>query len=128
MTKTWEMIQTMYKKLHGIPPRVVDYMAVEPIVKLCADGRSNSFISRKLNLDISYVSFTLKEFLRFPGWEEDLDISPLSVYNLSYRDFIVYKTNMRSLSSTIDKNTINKSFNICRSYHTIRKEIEEYVR
>lgn len=124
----WMTIQQVYMTYFNIPARVVDYMAVEPILHLCAEGRSNKYISRKVQLSQRHVKSVLSEFLEFEGWKEDLDISPLMVYDSVDKDWYYYRTTIKTVSSLTSVKEISLSYRVCRKYRTIRKEITKYVK
>jgi hypothetical protein len=81
-----------------------------------------------MELDDEYVKSILIEFLYFPGWKLDLDISPISVYNTYWKDYRVYRYSIETLSSVIDSDDLKRSFYICQRYDKIRKEIENYIK
>lgn len=125
---TWDLIKKVYKIKFGIPARVVDLMAGEPIIRLCVEGRSNKYISKKLRLPQRYIRSVLMDCIRFVGWKQDLDISPIMVYDSVDGDWYYYKTTIKTVSSLTTPKEITLSYNLCRRYKTIRKEIVTYVK
>lgn len=125
---TWEVIQSLYQKYFNIPPRIVDLMAMEPILEECANGICTLTISRKFDLPVEYVEEVLEECLNFPGWKEDLDISPLSVYNGLGGDYNFYKSTIKTVSNITTKAQIQLSYSVCRKFNKIRKELRESVK
>lgn len=124
----WEYIQYLYKKNYNIPPKIVDSMGVLDILEMCAGGLANETIARNLELPVSYIDDVIFEYLRFSGWEQDLDISPLMVYDSLDGSYSYYKTTIGTVSSVTTRELINKSFRICKTYNDIRKEINRYVK
>lgn len=111
-----------------MPPYVVDLLGVQDIIGTCADGLSNQTISVKFELPIEYVDSVIQEYLRFPGWELDLDISPFMVYTSLGGSYDYYKSTIKTVSSLTSKDQINRSFRVCRMYDNIRKEVYKYVK
>ena len=109
----WEFIQSLYKRYFNIPPSVVDLMAIEGIIKLVANGYSNKHVAKDLELEIEYIEEVIKEYLKFPGWIEDLDIIPYQIYSSLGGDYHEYNSMMRIVSD-FNKDKINLTFNICR--------------
>lgn len=123
----WDYIQFLYKKYHNIPPRIVDMMSTINIFELCASGLSNKTISNKLELPEEYIESVLNEFINFPGWKQDLDISPIMVYNSYNGSYAYFRDTIPIVSSVTTRSEINKAYKACRQYDIMRKEIQKYV-
>lgn len=52
-----------------------------PVLKLCAEGKSNRSISNRLEISVEEISCILGEHYSFSGFVKDLDINPRIVYN-----------------------------------------------
>jgi hypothetical protein len=125
MSETWEFIKSIYKIKFNIPKYVLEYVAVYDILNLCACGYSNKKISSYVNQDVSYIEEVLLDFYIFKGWFDDLDISPLAVYNLSGGIYIFYEQEIYS-RSLIKDYQVKQSFKICKQFTEIKQEIYRY--
>lgn len=128
MDNMWEFIQYLYKKFYNIEPRVVDYMAVYNILELCARGYSIRTISKMLKLPQKYIKPTIKEFLNFDGWKEDLDLDTYQRYKSLDGDYHMFVDTVKTTSAVTNGNDINTAFRICGKVEIIRKEIKKYVK
>lgn len=125
MEDSWETIKKLYEEKFNIPPRIVDLVAVEDILSQCVEGLSNKIIAFSYNDDITYVEKVLKEFIGFEGWKEDLDINPLKIFT-THPEYLEYCSHIATISPLVTQGAINRSYNLCRKYKDIRKEIEKY--
>ena len=124
----WELIQSIYQKNFGIPPRIVNLMSLESVLEACANGKSITSIAGKFGWSPLEVSNVLSEYLDFPGWETDLDISPLSMYNSYGKDFRVFRYNILTFTKMLTRRELITSFYICKKFGMIRKEIDKYIK
>ena len=89
-------------------------------------GLSNARIAKKNLLDIYFVSKVLSEEVDFEGWNYDLDFSPLAIYNRSNENFLAYEQEILTISPFNFESKIKLSFDICKRYNYIKKEIDKY--
>jgi hypothetical protein len=122
---SWTGIKMFYKKVFNIPEKVLEYVAIFKILTDCVVGYSNYKIATRNKVEIEYVMEVIFDFFSFGGWKHDLDISPLSVYNMVNGIFIAYESYIKSISTMSEENLII-SFNICRIYKEIKRLIERY--
>lgn len=118
----WRFVQAYINYFFGTSPRILDYIAVEGILRYAVSGLSNKTIANKLELEEEILVEILSDFLLFDGWKEDLDFSPIFFYNKNYGVFFLYERDVLSISSATDENTIKESYNVCSIYHMIVKE------
>lgn len=123
---TWDLIKLIYWKKFGIPPMVVDFIAVQDVLRKCVSGYGNRTICFATDEPINYVRDTLIYFLGFAGWDDDLDINPLAVYNACDNSFEKYKQDIVITSALLTDFQIELSFKVCERYKTILKEIKKY--
>lgn len=123
---SWKAVLRFYKEELGIPENVTEYLSVELILKYCAMGLSNNRISRKLKLDVIFISQMLSKYLNFEGWTTDLDFSPLAIYNRCDGNYVMYEQEIQMITYDFSHAHLDLSFSICRRYNSIRKEIDNY--
>lgn len=126
MNNRWELIQSALSANSGVSKAVLDYIAVDPILKLCVGGRSNQSIAGYLGFEIKYVKESIQEFLEFDGWENDLDINPWYAYQKSPHNQASFTYTIQVLTGLVSYDTIVIAYSICSKYDLIRKEIEKY--
>lgn len=126
-TKTaWDMICALYWEEFSIPPRIIDLVAVKPILMKCVSGYGNKRIALSTDDDTQYIANTLEEFLGFGGWSKDLDFNPLALYNRAEKNFDGYANEVRMVSTVTDDEVLELSFELCRRYYGIDKEIRKF--
>lgn len=123
---SWDIIQDLYENRLGIPKSITYLLSIELIVKGCAMGLSNSRISKRLDIDVFYISQILSKEVDFEGWTNDLDFSPLAIYNRSDGNFIAYKQEIETISPFYFEDKVKSSFYVCKVYNNIKKEIDKY--
>jgi len=123
--KVWEDVQKIYLEKFNIPPKILDLIACDEVMLLCVSGLSNQVISQHVEQDEEYIKSILKEFLGFEGWQFDLDINPFFQYT-KYKQYDSFISNFAVLSPATEEFIAQKSFNLCRKFEKIRKEIEPY--
>jgi len=123
---SWKLVEHFYEKYLEIPSYIVYFLSIENVVKGCAMGLSNVRIAKKNLLDIYFVSGILSEEVDFEGWNYDLDFSPLAIYNRSNENFLAYEQEILTISPFNFENLVKLSFNICKRYNYIKKEIDKY--
>jgi hypothetical protein len=129
LTKTnnnWEEVQQIYKEKFNIPPRILDYVACEEILSLCCKGLTNEDIAFWVNTDTEYVSFVIKEFLGFDGFEHNLDLSPLVIYNNCNGNRNCFVGNIKLITSLLSKKEIYDAYYICKKFLEIENQIKIY--
>jgi hypothetical protein len=126
ITNVWELIQKLYQKKHGIPPEVLDLIAVKPILMKCASGYSVARIAAATGNPVKYVIEVLNDYFNFPGWDDDLDFNPLAIYNRCNGDFFRYDLEVQMASPIAKGSVIGMTFALCRGYCEYKKEIEKY--
>jgi hypothetical protein len=125
MDKRWESFLEYIDELGVMPRHVAEFIAVFPILQECALGYATVDIARRVGCDIDYVKEVLSEFFGFEGWEATLDFSPIALYNNAYGDIEDYEEGVR-MESNIPKAGIAMSYNVCKAYLKVKKEIESY--
>jgi hypothetical protein len=122
----WDLVKKYYQDTFNVPPRYLDLAACIDILRLCVEGYGNLTISRRLKLPVDYIEDVLYDFLNFYGWDADLDISPIAIYNLSANDFEYYRQRFLMLSPFYyNDRLIKKSFKVCQRYKELLKELED---
>lgn len=124
MTKNdWYTVRDLIKKLFLISNQLIDYIAVYEILDLSMCGRSNKSISNAIDTDEDYVVEVLNEFLDFPGFEEDLDFYPITLYIKSKGSFNMFET----LCCTVDYyGDIELLYESCKKLVDIKKEVDRF--
>jgi hypothetical protein len=123
--KVWKEITDYYEKNYNIPPRILDMIAVDPILKLCVEGLSNLHIVERLDFDMKYIMEEINKNLIFSGWDNDLDFNPIFIFK-SHQEYEDYVKQVNTISNITPIDIINKSYNLCRKYKKIIREIDEY--
>ncbi len=126
MNTLWDFIKSIYVNKLDTPEHIVDYIAVVGILTLCAEGYSNRFIANALRLDARYIHDVIIEFLNTHGWEEDLDLNPYTIYNSCTGTYGCFAETIKIISPNISNQLILQSFDVCKRYDKIIKELEEY--
>lgn len=123
----WNYVLKFYKNVLGIPEFIAESISVYDILKNCACGLSNYRISKRYNInDIDYVAITIYQYFKFPGWQFDLDFSPLAIYNKVQGNYDLYLREIDMISrASFDKYT-DESFRVCKEFNELKKEISKY--
>jgi hypothetical protein len=122
----WDVIKRIYKDKFNVSGKVVDYIAVQKILKCCVDGHKNSVIASITKQPVGYVNDVIVEFLHFYGWKETLDICPLMCYKRASKDYKRFIDICYKESNVLTKDMIKTAFDICVIYHRILGEINKY--
>lgn len=122
----WRDVKEILQDLVGIPNEVLDYIAVQEVLKLCASGRGNTAIARQLGLEVKVVSDIVKEFFNFDGWDDDLDINPWFLYRKDPYNQSGFEYRIRTLTKLIEDDIITLAYHACSVYGRILEEIEKY--
>jgi len=123
MSDRWELIRAIHSDKTGVPPHVVDYIAVRDILFSCISGISNESIANFFHMDEEYVQEVLIEFLHFDGLEEDLTIRPYLFYkkSVNHVDFALQIHDI-----VPDADLIVELFYACEVFDKIKEEIIKY--
>lgn len=119
MDNLWEFFLQDYSKKTSLPIKVLELIAVLPLVKLCAVGNSNKSIAKRYRVTVEYVEDVLINSLNFSGWEDNLEFSPLAIYK-EYPEFNAYKAMVLSRSQ-VKEAVVVMSFNICVKYTKLKE-------
>jgi len=124
---TWILLKRVLRQVHHLDSdKVLDYIAVYDILKECCSGKSNSYISQKLEIDEEYIESCIKEFFGFCGFRLDLDFDCRVLYNRYRYNKYIYLDRATALDPVTDYDMIKKSFQINERLDQIEKEIEKY--
>lgn len=122
----WDYLKTLLEDKLGIPGNVLDYIAVKDILQLCASGSSNQNISRFTNVDLDYVTSTIREFLLFDGWIDDCDLNPYMTYQSCQGVYSDFEREILLLYPFYTKNAIMQMYSAANLYKLIEDKMEEY--
>lgn len=125
ISKHWELIRAIHSEKTGIPPHIVDCIAIYEILSKCVRGLSNKTISKLFDFKIQYVEVVLKEYLNFDGWRKNLAISPYHIYRASLTSPNKFSKALQVMSN-LSIQEIKMSYEICFKFEKISKEIEKY--
>lgn len=125
METLWDYIKELYKEKYNIPPEVIDYVSVQPILKRCVTGYGNKSICYAVRENIDYVSQVIFQYLSFPGWTDDLDLNPLAIYNRYNGNYEYFKQEIQMFSPYFKEEIVKYAFDMCKKYKEIEKEIKE---
>jgi hypothetical protein len=120
----WPTFRKLFARFFDVPESVVDSIAVYEIVELCLFGKSNTEISSKLDIPIECVEKILVERIDFIGFIEDLDFSPVVVYE-KYKDFDAFCGVLYYYGFMLDSVT-EKLFVGCKELQKMKKEIDKF--
>lgn len=125
----WKHLKQFYRESFGISEDVVDLLACNDVLLLCASGSSTDSISKALDIDLSDIKDILLTVFDFQGWKIDLDFNPYSVFcylhnmdRYSYKDF---SNEVTPISSLKDENSIATMFRICVVYEGISLKLDK---
>jgi hypothetical protein len=124
--RKWNLFTEYVNKEFGVSCELLNYIAVEEILLCCATGLSNKTISNICNCKEKYIIEVLNEFFNFDGWEEDLDVNILHLYESSGKLIDSYEILIKMISSVYESIDIKKSYDICKKYEEIIKRINKY--
>lgn len=122
----WDLIKKLYEDNFDVNGHVIDYVAVNDILKFCVSGFSNEKISGLLKLDQAYVHKVIYNFLGFYGWEADLDLSPWRIFCRVNGSKFAFAKEIEVLTNLVNDDIIELAFRICSIYNSIRGEIEAF--
>jgi len=122
MSDRWELIRAIHSDKTGIPPNVVDYIAVRDILFSCISGISNKSIADFFHMDEEYVREVIEEFFDTSGLSVDLPVRPYFFYkqDMSGSEFA------DKLSEYLDPSSIMDMYLACAMFDKIKEEIIKY--
>lgn len=130
--QTWNEIKKFYKEVFGIDEELVELMACDNVLLMCASGSSNPSIAHTLELDIGSVNEIISRIFGFEGWQVDLPFNPYRLFNdlvtngkalfADFKQAAVYLMSLRGLVMT--DSYIEIMFRICRVYSNIERDLE----
>jgi hypothetical protein len=116
VNKDWALVRVLHSLLTGIPPDVVDYIAVSKVLQGCVSGLSNQTIAKSFEMDEDYVRKVLEKFFSFEGWKWDLSINPILIYG---RVFGIEEDFYDKLFPHMDEGMIDIAYKLCLIYRKI---------
>lgn len=120
---SWRFLQAYLDYFQEVPPFVLDFLAIEEIIKYCISGISNKTIALSLDISEELIKDILEKFLEFSGWEEDLDISPMFFYNSSYGIYLLYRNKIEEVSPVTTEEIILQSYRVCHTYQNLLQKM-----
>jgi len=127
---TWEVIKDFYESKFGIDGWLVEMYANLDILSLCISGASNPTISRFLEIPEDEILSVLRDTFAFDGWDTDLPINPILIYNSSKLSSEHFMDFSRTLREELTKTTVGLKlsvdtlFNMCKTFSEIEERIE----
>jgi len=121
----WSHIKKLHSDKTGVPERIVEYIAIFEMCRLCATGVSNTTISEMLELEEYYVKESLIDYLDFPGFPANLAFSPYRFYKVARGDFDTFVRNLKGTYNMPFK-WIVTVFGLCTKVEFIEEKIKEY--
>jgi len=103
---------------------ILDYIAVQEILRLHANGLSYKKIAVTVELDEDYILDTIISFLNAIPFKEDLDFNPLFIYENS-NDYDEFRAKCK-ISPITNESDISNSWDSCRVYLMLARAVEEY--
>ena len=125
MTNTdWDLIRAVHSDKTGIPPHIVDYIAVYDILKHCVSGKSVDSIAESLEFTLEYVGETIGKFLLLSEWI-GYSINPYHLYLASSQSIYRYRKIVSRISS-MNESDIVSSFSACHLFYEIEQELKSH--
>ena len=130
----WNEIKQFYLDSFGISPDLVDLLADNDILVMCASGSSNKSISAHLDIDIRSIKEIIQSVYSFPGWEEDIEFNPLQIFNelLDSGDYLFgdFKSSVTDQIDNFGLEPIRTGglrimFRVCKLYESISERLEK---
>jgi hypothetical protein len=123
---SWELVKQFLSQQINVSPKLIEYIAVYDILKLCAEGRSNLLIANRTGLDIPYIQSVLNEFFLFAGFKDDLEFNSRYLYLRNRFNWYSYLQTARCWDSTSSTEDIRQSYSINKIFDAIEREVESY--
>jgi hypothetical protein len=118
----WINFKKNYSELFKVDDRILDLIAVEPILQFVVSGFSNSRVASLLELDEDYVKEVSQEFLDFSGNTEELEENPLYYYRQ-----ITSPENIQHVVDELGLDIEQKVwYTRCTVYTEIRRKVDEF--
>jgi hypothetical protein len=127
METLWDFIKYLYKKHFNIPGDVIEYYSLEPILKRSITGYSNTRLAYSYNITSQDIKNILNKYMGFDGWNNDLDVNPLAIYNRYCGNYLLFTQEIKMVSTLMDDFSIDLSFVLCKRFVAIQRMIEAYV-
>lgn len=125
MDNTWELLKQFYKTNLGIEGKVVEYLAVVDILKLCAEGHSNLKIALMSDFEEEYVKCVIQEYFKFDGWSTDFDFNTRALYERCKYNKYTFISLARERDKTTSESSFGWVYRINQKLDDIEKEIEK---
>ena len=122
----WIITRKFISDVIGIPEYILDYIAVDDILRRSLSGRSNRAIAKDLKMKIYYIVHVLDQFLESNGWEEHAEYNPLALYYKSGMDYDKFKEEMAMSYHVYDEQYFVICFNMCEKFRLMREEVKKY--
>ena len=122
----WDAVKQLYKDKFGVEGHLVDYVAVNEILRMCVSGISNERICQSLGLDGVYVSGVIWDYLGFHGWALDLDLDPWRIFCSVTGNKWAFAKKIEDLTELLNNDIIEVAYRICSIYNSIQGEIEKF--
>lgn len=122
----WELIQTLYKSKFGTEPEVIDFIAVQDVLRLCCYGLTTEQISSELFVEEGYVISILEEYYNFSGWTKKMKIDLYSLYRstVDFDDFENYLVNFAS--GNVKAESMRHAYDMCATYEKLKELLKDY--
>lgn len=122
----WIVLRKLYAEQTRTSETIVELLSVFFILKYCAQGYCNSYIAKRLLIPVDFVEYALVEHLNTPGWESNLQFSPVGLYNKTGGRFCEYK--QECIYYGISEYDMIISYNIASNYLKVARVLEDYGR
>jgi hypothetical protein len=128
--KLWKYIKCLYREKLDIPESIVSLLSDDRILMGVVTGLSNKQICNYVNLDEKLIRATVEQYFKaipnFSGWSEDLDFSPIMVYNNKHSTLYGYSKSVKEINGNVSESDIYLSYCICVIYKDYEKELAKY--
>jgi hypothetical protein len=123
---SWKEFKHYYSNLFSISEGLVDLLAVDEILSLCAKGKSINAIALEVDYPPDEVREILKQYLETEGFEQDLDFDVKALYQKYKYNRYAFISCAKSLDVITSEAVFQKVFNINVLYEKIERKIEAY--
>jgi len=122
---TWKCVKDFYINILKVPPTIVDILSVYEILNDCCSGFSNKSISDFYDIPEDYIRKLLKRYLKFTGWEKDLDINPLMIYNKVVGDEESFYA-FAMPAGVLTKDELLTSYKACKIFDRMERKLNKF--
>lgn len=126
MNQDWEKIKDLLHVTTKIPKDIVDIIADDEILSLCASGYDIKMISVVLNIDEEEIKQLLQKYFGFDGFESRLPFDPLKYYKSNYSDAYLYVDAVCSDFPFVDSKDLKTSYYIAKEYIKLKERVDMY--